>query len=185
MILLHLWCGRTMLEISYLNYPGHRRLVLGGVPRPGGMSVRFPHQAIHARLSLSPIIQQGQSPLVQQNTMSHSLPPKSWVGSPSDLVWVRYELSIDVGLVQTLPREQDSLSCALDHSATTPWWHKQYVEHLMLVVVIAGAIRAKRKWCRRLYWQKNDVGLIRTDAPEGTRFLVLRIRPLCHNALLT
>ncbi|KAK2038722.1 hypothetical protein LZ31DRAFT_112598 [Colletotrichum somersetense] len=27
-----------------------------------------------------------------------------------------------------------------------------------------------------------DVGLIRTDAPEGTRFLVLRIRPLCHNA---
>ena len=35
--------------------------------------------------------------------------------------------------------------------------------------------------------QKNnfvvDVGLIRTDAPEGTRFLVLRIRPLCHHAL--
>ena len=28
-----------------------------------------------------------------------------------------------------------------------------------------------------------DVGLIRTDAPEGTRFLVLRIRPLCHHAL--
>ena len=27
-----------------------------------------------------------------------------------------------------------------------------------------------------------DVGLIRTDAPEGTRFLVLRIRPLCHHA---
>ena len=30
--------------------------------------------------------------------------------------------------------------------------------------------------------QDLDVGLIRTDAPEGTRFLVLRIRPLCHNA---
>ena len=29
-----------------------------------------------------------------------------------------------------------------------------------------------------------DVGLIRTDAPEGTRFLVLRIRPLCHHALV-
>ena len=27
-----------------------------------------------------------------------------------------------------------------------------------------------------------DVGLIRTDAPKGTRFLVLRIRPLCHHA---
>ena len=27
-----------------------------------------------------------------------------------------------------------------------------------------------------------DVGLIRTDAPEGTRFLVLRVRPLRHHA---
>jgi hypothetical protein len=30
--------------------------------------------------------------------------------------------------------------------------------------------------------KKLDLGLIRTDAPEGTRFLVLRIRPLCHQA---
>ncbi|KAI4868084.1 hypothetical protein F4820DRAFT_411429 [Hypoxylon rubiginosum] len=30
--------------------------------------------------------------------------------------------------------------------------------------------------------KKIDAGLIRTDAPEGTRFLVLRIRPLCHCA---
>ena len=28
-----------------------------------------------------------------------------------------------------------------------------------------------------------DLGLIRTDAPEGTRFRVLRIRPLCHQAI--
>ena len=29
---------------------------------------------------------------------------------------------------------------------------------------------------------KNDVGLIRTDASEENRFLVYRIRPLCHHA---
>ncbi|RSL65356.1 hypothetical protein CEP51_013004 [Fusarium floridanum] len=28
-----------------------------------------------------------------------------------------------------------------------------------------------------------DVGLIRTDASEENRFLVYRIRPLCHHAL--
>ncbi|KAI8935334.1 hypothetical protein NX059_007919 [Plenodomus lindquistii] len=34
--------------------------------------------------------------------------------------------------------------------------------------------------------KKNlDVGQIRTDAPKGTRFQVLRDRPLRHNALYT
>ena len=41
----------------------------------------------------------------------------------------------------------------------------------------------KRNGKKKKRKKKVDVGLIRTGAPEGTRFLVLRVRPLRHHAL--
>ena len=55
--------------------------------------------------------------------------------------------------------------------------------NLQKVGVENGIEYQEKKSSKKKFLRSScDVGLIRTDAPEGTRFLVLRIRPLCHHA---
>ena len=61
-----------------------------------------------------------------------------------------------------------------------PWLIQQYPERPYCPR--NGREDDRKKKEKQKKWLVFDVGLIRTDAPEGTRFLVLRIRPLCHHA---
>ena len=88
------------------------------------------------------------------------------------------------------------MSCSDTYPSTKASVNRHNLAHTVLVddaldlvyLAAVGMLSAPKRgkntpvWTGKIHKKKSDVGLIRTAAPEGTRFLVLRIRPLCHHA---